>query len=123
VTDLVTWLRQQLDEDERTADSWHWDSCDEVIDRERSMGCDCGLPKRVLAEVAVKRAILDLHEPAVLRGGEGAKYYETRIVCRSCEPPRSLLAGEPDPWPCPTVRLLALPYALNPGYDESWRPA
>lgn len=26
-------------------------------------------------------------------------------------------------WPCPTLRLLALPYADHPDYNESWRPS
>jgi Family of unknown function (DUF6221) len=26
------------------------------------------------------------------------------------------------PWPCPTLRLLAVPYADRPGYDPTWRP-
>lgn len=25
-------------------------------------------------------------------------------------------------WPCPTVRLLAVPFADHPDYDEAWRP-
>jgi hypothetical protein len=53
-----------------------------------------------LAEVDAKRRILDEHAE---RGG----------TCTACS------------WqgaPCHTVRLLALPYADRPGYQEGWRP-
>jgi hypothetical protein len=56
------------------------------------------------------RAILAEHQPV-----QGA-YVEPQ--CWSC--------GELDccsvTWPCPTVRLLAVPYADAPGYLPEWAP-
>jgi len=66
-------------------------------------------PARVLAEVDAKRRILDLHEAAEFE-------YADADVCLSCD------SGGPLPYPCPTVRLLALPYADHPDYHDEWRP-
>lgn len=62
----------------------------------------------MLADVEAKRRIVEQH------AGDDA---------HEC-------AGESDPWGratvfemnCPTLRLLALPYADHPDYDEAWRP-
>lgn len=43
------------------------------------------------------------HRPVVLRGGAGAKYYKTTLVCATCSPPQF---GE-DAWPCPELVDLA----------------
>jgi len=61
-------------------------------------------PARVLAECAAKRAIVALH--AVIPRPDDASY---------CEEDEA-------PFPCPTLRALALPYAEHPDYDEAWRP-
>jgi hypothetical protein len=76
-------------------------------------------PARVLAEVEAKRRLVKLHEPVVLRGGAGAQYFETTTVCRSCEPPRQFPENA---FPCPTLRVLALPHADHPDYREEWKP-
>ena len=74
---------------------------------------------RALAEVVSKRRIVGLHSPTA--NGD----------CRLCLVDRyeELAAGndhdcyhEPLPYPCGTVRALALLYADHPDYDESWRP-
>jgi hypothetical protein len=63
-------------------------------------------PARVLAEVDAKRRIIAEHpwrrEPDWPSGRQ----------CRQC-------ATE---WPCNTLRLLALPYASDPGYKPEWAP-
>jgi len=61
-----------------------------------------------LAEVDAKRRIIDLHDD--VSGG-----------CRTCMD-AELSNDGPDAaaWPCPTLRLLALPYADHPGYREEW---
>lgn len=76
-------------------------------------------PARVLREIDAKRQLVKLHGRATLRAGGGAQYFDTTTVCRSCEP--SYQVPELS-WPCPTLRLLALPYADRPGYREEWRP-
>lgn len=76
-------------------------------------------PARVLREINAKRQLVKLHGRATLHAGGGARYFDTSTVCRSCE------ANYQFPelsWPCPTLRLLALPYADRPGYREEWRP-
>ncbi|HEY9408899.1 MAG TPA: DUF6221 family protein [Jiangellaceae bacterium] len=84
-------------------------------------------PVRVLAEVAAKRQILDEHFGFLHSGGDPER------ACRQCSDRRAdhdpLSHGSNDdlwvrlePAPCLTVRLLALPYADQPGYREEWRP-
>ncbi|MEV6054344.1 DUF6221 family protein [Streptomyces sp. NPDC052107] len=61
-------------------------------------------PARVLRELEAKQAPLEEHHT-----------WEDG-TCRTCceaECPRS---------PRTTLRLLAVPYAGHPGYDDSWRP-
>lgn len=65
-------------------------------------------PARVLREVDAKRGLLAEHAP---RDG----------CCRVCT------AHANGQWtrfraPCTTLRLLALPYADRPGYQEGWAP-
>lgn len=62
---------------------------------------------------------MKLHGRATLRAGGGAQYYATATVCRSCEPDHQFPELS---WPCPTLRLLALPYEGRPGYRAEWRP-
>lgn len=65
-------------------------------------------PARVLAEVTAKRAIVELHEPYASESHGGA-------ACWVCGP-----GGFP--WPCTTLRLLAMPYADHADYREDWKP-
>lgn len=58
--------------------------------------CD---PERMLAEVEAKRRIIDAHV-----SGDA--------LCDRC-------AGSPED--CPTLQLLALPYADHPDYRDEWR--
>lgn len=96
VSDLVTWLRAQLDEDERRAPL--------VADIMRLRPATARFADRLLAEVDAKRAVLDIWER------ENAQRY----VHAEGES-RSWLVDE-------VVKLLALPYADRPGYEEAWRP-
>ena len=126
--DLVQWLREQLDEDERIARAvedrsapwdgqWVADGDDAARtfnghvlfyghgDRSLKPGLVAHVvehdPARVLREIEAKRQLVTLHS-------EGS----SELFCSNCE-------HEP---PCPTLRLLALPYADRPGYREEWRP-
>ncbi|WP_432010164.1 DUF6221 family protein [Streptomyces cucumeris] len=111
--ELVRWLGEQLDEDERVArecaGNGEWDADDIAIYgpdlapevRQHMAEHD---PARVLREIDAKRRILAEH---ALNGW----------VCSTCD------NGEVEQvFPCPTLRLLALPYADRPGYREAWRP-
>ena len=66
-------------------------------------------PARVLAECEAKRRIVELHRENV--HGDNCKlcgYGDDR--------------SEGDSWPCTSLRLLALPHADHPDYNQSWRP-
>lgn len=140
--DLITFLRARLDEIEARVRAlpegpWEWRSIDEsgpafdelvgptgesVLSSSDTEGyCswitrhetfDAYLqdvqPARVLAEADAKRRVVALHEAADHEYAEGP-------VCLSCD------QGGPLPYPCPTVRLLALPYADHPDYREEWK--
>jgi hypothetical protein len=124
--DLVTFLRACLDEDERVAleAAAQTGGNVEIVAKNLDIIFEClgrhwarHDPARVLAEVAAKRAIVDLHSPS-----EGD--------CRTCahltddEDPDGNwytdVLGEP--WPCPTLRHLAAVYADQPGYRPEWAP-
>jgi hypothetical protein len=128
MSELVTWLRAQLDRDAgvaRTAFADHnqatanwleiWSGA-VLIGQEEDLVItnDSGVsrhmvnwdPARALAEVESKRRIL-LEHP---RGDDG--FCGDGIGLVGCK----------WAWPCPTVRLVALPYAGRPGYREEWRP-
>lgn len=66
-------------------------------------------PARVLREVEAKRRIVEQHRPVGYGG-----------VCLSLCHTRA--PGQPQTWPCLTLRLLALPFADRPGFQDSWRP-
>jgi hypothetical protein len=81
-------------------------------------------PTIELAEVDAKRRIVDRHTQKV-----GTNV--TRGTCAECggsdwKPVNADGLLEPFPWvmpwPCPTLRLLALPFAGHPGYREEWKP-
>lgn len=69
-------------------------------------------PARVLAEVEAYRRIVELHQRDPDWSGWSGDW------CRTC----GTASEYPTDWPCETLRLLALPYAEHPDYDESWRP-
>jgi hypothetical protein len=127
-TDLVSWLRAQLDADEATAravkdNSAPWDGQwkadgpdrlrtynDWVLFYGHTHPLAPGLvdhvalhdPRRVLADVDAKRRIIDVH-----------------VDQRECE---RCAWFDDEHYPCETLQLLGLPYADRAGYDESWRP-
>ena len=65
-------------------------------------------PAHVLAEVDAKRRILDEQEQA-------ARYAKTTWGQGNSDQSRARALGK-------VLRLLALPYADHPDYDEAWRP-
>ncbi|MFM9635994.1 DUF6221 family protein [Streptomyces turgidiscabies] len=69
---------------------------------------------RALAEVEAKRQILDEH-PDVNGGDCG-----TCVNGRWGYPTHG--GSSPQRHPCRTLRLLAVPFAAHPDYDERWRP-
>lgn len=63
--------------------------------------------RRVLVECETKWRLLSLHQPEQASGPPGG------YRCRHDQQ----RAGR---WPCPTVQILALPYAAHPDYRQDW---
>lgn len=98
MSELITWLRAQLDEDERD------------LGDDASGMCDGGVhltDERWRAEVAAKRALLD--ELESLRHCLGCE-----DAPGECDSERVANAGE---------RLLAQPYTGREGWRDEWRVA
>lgn len=66
-------------------------------------------PARVLDECDSKRHIIREHRHLLAQGATPA---ETASVCWSCT----------QPYPCQTLRLLAMPYQGQPGFRDEWLP-
>ncbi len=114
VPDMAGWLLARLDEGQERADDLH-DTyhCDSVgSDPSTPFPCDCDYPARVLADVASKRRLVDLHDiPCdVCLSGE-------YVTIDGVDVPKHHGSA-----PCATLRLLALPYAGHDGYRSDWAP-
>lgn len=75
-------------------------------------------PQQLLADIAAKRQIIDLHQHVPSSLGIRVKPGEQPFGCAIC-------AFNDGVWPagwCPTLLALALPYADHPDYDERWKP-
>lgn len=103
--DLATWLMGRIAEDEAEARYWTCDCAIEGFPLRHGSRCE----ERVKAECESKRRIVEIHRP---------HDYGDLIACEVCAD----LSGEVEPWPCPTLRYLAMPYADRDGYDPEWRP-
>jgi len=76
-------------------------------------------PARVLAEVAAKRAIVNLH--AEVTGstafyGDDIETPHGSPACSTC----GTWGEYAEAWPCPTLRYLAQPYADHADYEQAW---
>lgn len=71
-------------------------------------------PEAVLADIAAKRRILERHAnydyPFDPEDGPGSYSWTGR--CDHCH----------EPWPCPDLRDLALPFSRHPDYQQEWAP-
>lgn len=107
MNDLVTWLRAQIADAERTArdDQWgrpHGPGCG--ITADVCPGCDCTYWRDVLAQCEAHTALLDS--------------YAEHIAMPEYTP---YVKGRRDK-ALHDLRLLALAYQHRPGYREEWRP-
>jgi hypothetical protein len=111
-SELVEWLRAQLDEDERVArevPAGDGDSTLFVLDDDYRHDKIVISRDRVLRGVETKRRILA--EVIPMMDGMDEKIDE------------EWNAGEPVSYSSPILlRLMALPYCDRPGYREEWRP-
>lgn len=118
--ELVAFLRARLDEEEREATDA---AGDEQYQRwalndasDLNEGYIVSTALRVLADVAAKRRIVELHAPRPDYVTEGGAEYGREIeVGQTC-------VIEDDVYPCDTLCLLALSYAGHDGWREEWRP-
>lgn len=135
MSDLVEFLRARLDDDEQVAlaaaeggPDWP-DSPSERMTPALAHARRHD-PARVLREVEAKRCIVAAHKQVpftdVNLGMIDAQVCFT--CCSRMDMPDDL--EEPDGWdfprvktpfPCPTLRLLAAPFADHPDYREDWR--
>ncbi|MDX3247174.1 DUF6221 family protein [Streptomyces sp. ME18-1-4] len=123
--DLVVWLRAQLDEDERIArragDTFRQiGETGVIVATEGDRAEECASANWAgVAEHVVR------HDPArVLREIDAKRRLLTELL-PDLEHADRLIEGEwgsGDDLATRALRLLALPYADQPGYLESWRP-
>ena len=122
--DLIDWLRAVLDEDEaaaRAATPGPWApsghsviTADDIeisdVPRRDAPHIARHDPRQVLADIAAKRAILDLHDQSGVRwvGFPRADRQESYCV------------HDQQAAPCHTVRLLASAYRHRPGWRAEW---
>jgi len=115
VDELAAWLRAQLDDDEVEArEALRRKTTQRRMIQGRMVDVEnqpmpewrrsVWPPERVLAEVEAKRRMLDLHQSTAGQHPDFCGHDMHEL-------------------PCPTVRLLALPYAGHEGYREEWRPS
>lgn len=143
--DLVEWLREQLDEDDRIArgtgqpgTSWQGLEMDGELRDDANAGTVAYIPRaetrahiarhdpaRVLREIDAKRQVLATHTITVEKvdappfdsftGTRNPDEYT--VTCAVCG-----WSSDDPTSACLTLRLLALPYADRPGYRDDWRP-
>lgn len=113
--ELITWLRGVLDgiEQEATREGSFWFSWDADRDPTGTIPMHAGISPDLAADIAAKRAILDLHNGDYpYDPDDGPGNYSWTARCQECHSEE----------PCKTLRLLASAYATRPGYLEEWRP-
>ena len=130
--DLVQWLRDQLDDDQRWAERGVLRA--EVpqdfdgLTREGMVNLPRLVKARVLREIETKRAIVDAYlppgedphpgEPCINYEGQDPAEYSGHDGCwRHLEASKRLLHHDY------VLRLLASVYADRPGFREEWRPS
>lgn len=112
MSDIVAFLEARIEEDQinATMRTVHAEGCDWLPDESGyTYPCDCGVPERLLAECASRRAIIELHP----RAGDGC--------CSTCVTDWG--QQETEQFPCPTLRAVAAPYASHEDFDPDWRLA
>jgi len=77
-------------------------------------------PARVLREVAAKRG--ELADHTLHDDGESCRRCVVWGVQLSLDPGPAPAVAARVPFPCPTLRRLALPYADHKDYQEGWKP-
>lgn len=123
---LTDWLLARIAEDEgvvRRANGTGFD-LGVGLDVDYIGGLPSGIhidPARVLAECEAKRRIVEEHKMMPVREPSYGLYDG---CCETCTAWGEYGGPNEDKTLnyCPTLRLLALPYADHPDYDEEWKP-
>lgn len=128
---LTEFLLARIAEDEAAArkdEPWLWtdDENRPIPDAELALvsGVDLRMEvpvSRWLAECEAKRRIVAEH-PASTEWAEGVNACTTCQWDIDCDAPKHDHQPGAGPYPCPTLRILALPYADHPDYQQEWRP-
>lgn len=80
-------------------------------------------PDWMMQDVRAKRKIVALHAKAGRVGQWPKTFGPEPSQCESgCGHPAITGVHGPQPFPCATLRALALPYAEHPDYNPEWRP-
>jgi hypothetical protein len=118
--ELVAFLQAQFDEDEaeisKHPDDEYCEPQGYLADIEQNYPCSPYLrigKTRALAEVAVKRRIIDRHQPRLVESRDGDGIERESYHC----------SWDDDDWPCEDLRDQASVYATYPDYNPEWRPA
>lgn len=146
MSDLVQFLQDRLDEEERAAreacdrasghwfvgEEWNVYQAEDISPQEdfetnelvvygnmksQSKHIARHDPKRVLVEVEAKRRRLQRHQPEITEYYDRHGEIASFTACGIC----GNAGGIDDAWPCDDLKDDAAPYADEPGYDESWR--
>jgi hypothetical protein len=147
MTDLVAFVRACLDDDERVARAatpgpWRLDAglrlpeqidvvsvdyftvCEDLEDTD-AVHIARHDPVRVLADIKAKRAILELHDGEhycpELKTGVYPHDWPSAAPWGSAGEAWRHASSEHFEGPCPTLRLLAQPFAGKEGFREEWR--
>jgi hypothetical protein len=105
---LVEFMRARLDDDERAAENVHHYACDSLVFRapRHSVPCDCSTPGLIRAEVDVQRRIVEMYRSAT---EDFTRFDQTHDEFTNEATLETV------------VRLLALPYANHPDYQQEWK--
>lgn len=111
MSELVTFLRARLDEDEEHNQPVTVDQLGPMVDAAVKPTILLNQARqKIRLDIATKRQLVEEHEPL-------AEYAEEITFCGAC-------GGNPTTagsYPCYTMRLLALPYSRHADYREEWR--
>lgn len=121
--ELVGFLRARLDEDEQVA---------RASEQRPWLHASTAPPSGWVYVESGRDAVHEVARVRVAGNAEHIARHDPARVLREVEVKRQLLEAVeeylhdhedgPDPMSAITLRLLALPYANHPDYDESWRP-
>lgn len=110
--DLERWLKAQIKADRHGCDQWSGQG-----------GTGRLYVQDLRAQVDAHSAILGEHRPTVIRAlAVDNEDIAECAVCADWDEGISWAEGPKMPWPCTTVRMLALSYRHRHGYREEWLP-